>query len=154
MSALNPDRASRQRDIAVGAAVFEGPAVTLASNAGAPAAAPLASNQPQAAPCAPAALTALTVSRTARTAAHGPRTRSIACAPNSRALSAQVQRAEAPAEEDEPAAALPQVAPVFKLLPVRETGLNMEEHLKRGVCAALRKVIYISKSLLIILVLN
>ena len=44
MSALNPDRASRQRDIAVGAAVFEGPAVTLASNAGAPAAAPLASN--------------------------------------------------------------------------------------------------------------
>ena len=44
MSALNPDRASRQRDIAVGAAVFEEPAVTLASNAGAPAAAPLASN--------------------------------------------------------------------------------------------------------------
>ena len=44
MSALNPDRASRQRDIAIGAAVFEGPAVTLASNAGAPAAAPLASN--------------------------------------------------------------------------------------------------------------
>ena len=66
MSALNPDRASRQRDIAIGAAVFEGPAVTLASNAGAPAAAPLASNQPaQAAACAPAALTALTVSRTA-----------------------------------------------------------------------------------------
>ena len=27
---------------------------------------------------------------------------------------------------------------MFKLLPVRETGLNMEEHLKRGVCAALR----------------
>ena len=53
MSALNPDRASRQRDIAIGAAVFEGPAVTLASNAGAPAAAPLASNQPQAAACAP-----------------------------------------------------------------------------------------------------
>ena len=52
-AALNPDRASRQRDIAIGAAVFEGPAVTLASNAGAPAAAPLASNQPQAAACAP-----------------------------------------------------------------------------------------------------
>jgi len=56
MSALNLDRASRQRDIAVGAAVFEGPAVTLASNAGAPAAAPLASNLLQAAACAPAAL--------------------------------------------------------------------------------------------------
>ena len=56
MSALNPDRASRQRDIAIGAAVFEGPAVTLASNAGAPAAAPLASNLLQAAACAPAAL--------------------------------------------------------------------------------------------------
>jgi len=70
MSALNPDRASRQRDIAIGAAVFEGPAVTLASNAGAPAAAPLASNQPaQAAACAPAALTALTVSRTAHSSA-------------------------------------------------------------------------------------
>ena len=27
---------------------------------------------------------------------------------------------------------------MFKLLPVRATGLNMEEHLKRGVCAALR----------------
>jgi len=69
MSALNPDRASRQRDIAIGAAVFEGPAVTLASNAGAPAAAPLASNLLQAAACAPAALTALTVSRTAHSSA-------------------------------------------------------------------------------------
>ena len=61
-----------------------------------------------------------------------PRTRSIACAPSSRAHSAQVQRAESPAEEDEPAAARPQLASVFKVMPVRETGLNMEEHLKRG----------------------
>ena len=38
-------RQPAQRGIAVGAAVFEEPAVALASNAGAPAAAPLASYQ-------------------------------------------------------------------------------------------------------------